>query len=136
MKQIVFAFLIYIQIQWQIINYLLVLLMGKNFTPKPVDTPINKLYQQMQVDCFPLIETLELLYYRQLLAEYKRKHSKPLKPVKRHKNSKAISLILEPFLVFFDFCLDSFNQFWTNFFRKLIIDRLNCFLEFCPLFWG
>jgi len=52
LKQIVFALLIYIQIQWQIINYLLVLLVGKNFTPKPADTPINKLYQQLLLVTF------------------------------------------------------------------------------------
>lgn len=90
MKQIVFALLFYIQIQWQLINYLMVLLVGKNFKPKtPNVPPLNEIYKKMQVDAFPKIETPELLDYKKLLAEFHHEHGKELKPVKRHKNSKA-----------------------------------------------
>lgn len=43
----------------------------------------------MQVDSFPKIETPELLDFKKLLAEYRHKHGKELKTVKRHNNSKT-----------------------------------------------
>lgn len=89
MKPIIITLLLYIQIQYHIIKYLLVLLVGKNVIKEPiVKTPINKLYQQMQIDSFPKIETPELLDYKQLMAQYKQKHGEPINPIKRRKNSK------------------------------------------------
>lgn len=89
MKPIIVSLLLYIQIQYNIIKYLLVLLVGKNVIKEPVEKkPINQLYQQMQVDSFPKIETTELLDYKQLIAQHKRKHGQTIKPIKRRKNSK------------------------------------------------
>ncbi len=90
MKQIIISLLLYIQIQWQLINYLMVLLVGKNINPKDMikTSPVNQIYAQMQIDSFPKIETIELLDYKKLLAEYLYKNGQELKAVKRRKNSK------------------------------------------------
>lgn len=91
MKTIIISLLLYIQIQWQLINYLLVLLVGKNVgssKDKLKTPPINELYAKMQIDSFPKIETIQLLDYKQLLAEYCHKHGKELPPARRHKNTK------------------------------------------------
>ena len=62
MKQVVISLLLYIQIQWQLINYLMVLVVGKNIDPKgKIKTPpVNEIYAKMQVDSFPKIETIYL----------------------------------------------------------------------------
>lgn len=90
MKQIIISLLLYIQIQWQLINYLMVLVVGKNLGPKDkIKTPpVNQIYAQMQIDSFPKIETIELLDYKKLLAEHLHQNGQELKPVKRRKNSK------------------------------------------------
>lgn len=87
MKQIISVLLIYIQIQYHIICYLMTLLIGKDFMPKD-EVPIQKRYQKMQVDILPIIETLEKFDYKKLLLEYQEKHGKPLNPVKHRKNTK------------------------------------------------
>jgi putative transposase len=90
LKHFVISLILIIQIQKQIIINLLVLLVGKNVIPNTKDKlPINKLYQQMQIDSFPKIKSPELLDYKQLLNEYRLKNGQPLKPVLRHKNSKS-----------------------------------------------
>jgi len=82
MSQIITWLLAYIKLQEKIIIYLFVLLTCKNITPK-VDTPISKKYRYLQVDELPIIEVFEKLDHNQLLAEYKAKHGKKLKPIKR-----------------------------------------------------
>jgi len=82
MSQIITWLLAYIKLQEKIIIYLFVLLTCKNITPK-VDIPISKKYRYLQVDELPIIEVFEKLDYNQLLAEYKAKHGKELKPIKR-----------------------------------------------------
>ena len=65
-------------------------LVGKNVFPKTKQKlPINKLYQQMQIDSFPKIETPELLDYKKLLNEYQLKYGKELPAINRRKNSKS-----------------------------------------------
>jgi transposase-like protein/transcription elongation factor Elf1 len=90
LKTIIVSLLLYIQIQWQLINYLMVLVVGKNINLKDkIKTPpVNQIYAQMQIDSFPKLETIELLDYKKLLAEYLHQNGKELKPVRRHKNSK------------------------------------------------
>src|SRR6056297_2974395 len=88
MSQIITWLLAYIKLQEKIIIYLFVLLTCKNITPK-VDTPISKKYRYLQVDELPIIEVFEKLDHNQLLAEYKAKHGKELKPIKR-RNPKLI----------------------------------------------
>jgi len=90
LKTIIISLLLYIQIQWQLINYLMVLVVGKNINLKDkIKTPpVNQIYAQMQIDSFPKLETIELLDYKKLLAEHLHQNGKELKPVRRHKNSK------------------------------------------------
>ena len=90
MKTIIISLLLYIQIQWQLINYLMVLVVGKNINLKDkIKTPpVNQIYAQMQIDSFPKLETIELLDYKKLLAEHLHQNGKELKPVRRRKNSK------------------------------------------------
>lgn len=90
MKTIITSLLLYIQIQWQLINYLMVLVVGKNINLKDkIKTPpVNQIYAQMQIDSFPKLETIELLDYKKLLAEHLHQNGKELKPVRRRKNSK------------------------------------------------
>ena len=94
MSQIIIWLLAYIKLQEKIILYLFVLLTGKNITPK-VDTPISKQYQYLQIDELPIIEVFEKLDHNQLLAEYKAKHGKVLKPIKR-RNPNTKYLIISP----------------------------------------
>jgi len=90
LKTIIISLLLYIQIQWQLINYLMVLVVGKNINLKDkIKTPpVNQIYAQMQIDSFPKLETIELLDYKKLLAEHLHQNGKELKPVRRRKNSK------------------------------------------------
>ena len=90
MKTIITSLLLYIQIQWQLINYLMVLVVGKNINlnDKIKTPPVNQIYAQMQIDSFPKLETIELLDYKKLLAEHLHQSGKELKPVRRHKNTK------------------------------------------------
>lgn len=90
MKTIITSLLLYIQIQWQLINYLMVLVVGKNINlnDKIKTPPVNQIYAQMQIDSFPKLETIELLDYKKILAEHLNQNGKELKPVRRRKNSK------------------------------------------------
>ena len=87
MTNIISWLLIYIKLQEKVISYLLTLLIGKNVFPKP-DVPISKKYRPMQIDAQPIIEKLEKLDYKILLADYELKHGTPLKAIKRRKNAK------------------------------------------------
>lgn len=81
--------LTYINIQNKIIIYLMHLLMGKSLTRLAYDEPVNKPYRQLQVDALPIIEVRQKLCYQDLLEQYALEHGKPLKPVKRRKNSRV-----------------------------------------------
>jgi len=87
MSQIIIWLLFYIKLQEKIIRDLFALLTGKNITPK-LDKPISKKYRYLQVDDLPIIEVFEKLDHKKLLAEFKAKNGKELKPIKRHKNAK------------------------------------------------
>ena len=78
----------FIKYQDQVIRTLLTLLIGKVMFEKPEETPVNKPYRKLQVDDLPIIETLQKLDYKVLLAEYLEKNRKELKPVQR-RNGKA-----------------------------------------------
>jgi len=56
---------------------------------KPTEQPVNKPYRKLQVDDLPIIEVPEKIDYQILLTEYLEKNEKPLKPVRRHKNTKV-----------------------------------------------
>jgi len=56
---------------------------------KPEEKPINKPYRKLQVDELPIIDTIVKLDYQVLLQEYLDNYGKPLKPVKRHSNTKV-----------------------------------------------
>ncbi len=60
MKHIINLLLLYIQLQYHIICYLLTLLVCKDFMPKD-EVPINKRYHHLQVDNLPIIEELDKL---------------------------------------------------------------------------
>ncbi|WP_456277313.1 DDE-type integrase/transposase/recombinase [Bacillus sp. AK128] len=87
--QIITYLLTFINYQEQIIRTLLTLLIGKNMFDKPTEQPINKPYRKLQVDDLPIIEIPEKQDYQVLLREYVEKNGKPLKPVRRHKNTKV-----------------------------------------------
>ncbi|MGG5251972.1 IS6 family transposase [Neobacillus sp. SM06] len=80
----------FIKHQDQVIRTLLTLLVGKGMFEKPEETPVNKPYRKLQVDELPIIETFEKLDYQKLLTDYLEKNGKPLKPVQRRSNTKAI----------------------------------------------
>jgi len=81
----------YIQIQSKIIIYLMWSLVGKFPSKGLYEQPVRKEYRKLQVDAMPIIETVEKLDFNHLLNDYLMKHGKPLKPVRRHKNSIPIS---------------------------------------------
>lgn len=87
--QIITYLLTFIKYQDQVIRTLLTLLIGKSMFDKPVEKPVNKPYRKLQVDDLPIIETLQKFDYKLLLNEYQEKNGKPLKPVRRHSNSKT-----------------------------------------------
>ncbi|HLU22149.1 MAG TPA: DDE-type integrase/transposase/recombinase, partial [Bacillaceae bacterium] len=87
--QIITYLLTFINFQEQIIRSLLTLLIGKNMFDKPTEQPVNKPYRKLQVDDLPIIEVPEKIDYQILLTEYLEKNEKPLKPVRRHKNTKV-----------------------------------------------
>ncbi|WP_176717354.1 DDE-type integrase/transposase/recombinase [Vulcanibacillus modesticaldus] len=89
MSKVISLLLLYIEVQNKIIVYLMGALLGKNSLRKYLDKPVNKPYRPLQVDQLPIIKVPEKLNYLTLLQEYLDKHGKPLKPVKRHKNSKV-----------------------------------------------
>jgi len=78
-----------IKTQYQIIIYLVGVLLGKSLTNVDDEEPVRKPYQKLQVDELPVIETLPRLDYRQLLMEYEQKHGRPLKPIQRRANAKT-----------------------------------------------
>lgn len=89
MKDLIISFLlVYIQIQRKIIIYLVMLLTSKNIAPKK-DNPISKKYQKLEIDPRPIIDIPEKLDYKKLITEYEKQNGKPLKPIRRHKNSKC-----------------------------------------------
>jgi len=96
MREIITFLLTYIQLQAYIIKCLCVLLLGKNFKPKP-EEQINKKYQRLTVDPLPIIGQLpvtKVYDYRQLMADYKSKYGKALKPVnRRSKNIPPADLV-------------------------------------------
>lgn len=88
--QIITYLLTFIKYQEQVIRTLVTLLVGKSMFEKPIETPVNKPYRKLQVDDLPIIEPFEKLDYKTLLKEYLNEHGKPLKPVQRRSNSKAV----------------------------------------------
>ena len=66
-------------------------IIGKYPLKNLYDEPVRKEYRKLQVDTMPVIETFEKLNYTELLKEYLTKHGKPLKPIKRHKNSLPVA---------------------------------------------
>lgn len=58
-------------------------LVEKFLQNSPSDNPVSEKYRALRVDAMPIIETRELLDYRQLLSKYLKEHGKPLKPVNR-----------------------------------------------------
>lgn len=63
------------------------IILGKSVARGLYDEPINKPYRKLEVDAMPFIEKLEKLDYTKLLTDYEQKHGKPLKPIRRHKNT-------------------------------------------------
>src|SRR5690606_9770388 len=87
MLKVISVLLLYIQIQQRIIVYLMGSVLGKHVTRHVYDEPVDRPYRKLQVDQMPLIEVLEKLDYKKLLADYQLKYGKELKPVRRHKNT-------------------------------------------------
>lgn len=77
----------YIKYQEKIIFALIGIILGKSVARGLYDEPVNKPYRKLEVDDMLIIETFEKLDYKALLDEYQHQHGKPLKPVRRQKNS-------------------------------------------------
>ena len=91
MQQIFTYLLVLVQFQSQIINILCVLLFGKSYTPKP-ETCTDKKYQKLSVDTLPIFgepPIKQLWQYTVLLENYRQKHGKELRPVKRRPGSSV-----------------------------------------------
>ena len=78
-----------ISVQQKIITYLIGVITGQSMARSAYDEPVSKPYRKLQVDDMPKIEIPEKCRYQDLLDAYLLKKGKPLKPVKRHRNSKA-----------------------------------------------
>src|SRR5690625_4552140 len=76
----------YIKYQEKIIIALMGIILGKSVARGLYDEPIDKPYRKLEVDEMPVIEILEKLDYKQLIADFLVEHGKPLRPVIRHKN--------------------------------------------------
>ena len=87
LPQFIYYLLQYIKYQEKIIFSLIGIILGKSVARGLYDEPIDKPYRKLEVDEMPIIETLEKLDYKQLLEDYQKEHSRPLKPVVRQKNS-------------------------------------------------
>jgi transposase-like protein/transcription elongation factor Elf1 len=85
MQELLNHLLMIIEWQAQIIKYLCVLICGKNFKPKN-EKITDKEYMQLAVDQLPIFgePPIEQKWqYTDLLEEYRKKHGKELKPVRR-----------------------------------------------------
>ena len=71
--------------------YLIGFITGKHSLRSLYDEPVRKEYRKLQVDTMPVIDSFERLNYVELLKEYLDEFGKPLKPIKRHKNSLPVS---------------------------------------------
>ncbi|NNV06718.1 transposase, partial [Geobacillus sp. MMMUD3] len=67
-----------IKTQYQIIVYLMGVILGKSLHLEDWDEPIQKPYRKLQVDDLPIIDVPETLDYRKLLADYEAQHRRPL----------------------------------------------------------
>ena len=93
MQQIITYLLVVVQYQSQIINILCVLLFGKGFTPKSEKCDDIK-YQKLSVDQLPIFgepPIRQIWQYTVLLENYRLKHGKELRPVKR-RDGKSVSV--------------------------------------------
>jgi len=91
MQQIVMHLLIVIQFQAKIIKFLYVILIGKDFKPKP-ERCTDKKYAKLQVDPLPVFgkpKIVQLWQYTVLLENYAIEHGRELKPVKS-RGGKAV----------------------------------------------
>lgn len=77
-----------IKTQYQIIVYLMGVIVGKSLNLEDLDEPIQKPYRKLQVDDLPIIDVPETLDYRKLLADYEAQHGRPLRPIQRRANAK------------------------------------------------
>ncbi|MGG1657560.1 hypothetical protein ABEH79_15885, partial [Geobacillus thermopakistaniensis] len=70
-----------IKTQYQIIVYLMGVIVGKSLNRKDLDEPVQKPYRKLQIDDLPIIDVPETLDYRKLLADYEAQHGRPLRPI-------------------------------------------------------
>ena len=87
MLNIITFFLSYIQIQAEIINMLMVLIIGKPAKNKD-DEPINKTYRKLVVDELPIFEKTLTGDYKHIIGNYFAKVGVLIKPVKHRVSSK------------------------------------------------
>ena len=75
--------------QFQLIKFL-VSFIGFKVNPKP-DLPDDLKYHHFTVDDPPIIDNPQILDYKELMQAYELEHGKPLKPIRRRKNSTKVS---------------------------------------------
>ncbi|MED4878042.1 transposase, partial [Anoxybacillus geothermalis] len=63
-----------IKTQYQIIVYLMGVIVGKSLNLEDLDEPIQKPYRKLQVDDLPIIDVPETLDYRKLWADNEAQH--------------------------------------------------------------
>jgi hypothetical protein len=86
MQKLIIWLFSYINHQQQIINYLCVLVFGKNFKPKPKKCT-DKKYLKLSVDPMPVFgkpKIIQLWDFRVLLQNYRDKHGKDLPLMLHH----------------------------------------------------
>lgn len=88
--------------QVQLIQFLLKIIFRSNLLDQiqskspSLEQPTDLNFQKFRVDELPIIEETEKLDFRILLAEYKAKHGKDLKPVQRRNGKRVPSHIYCP----------------------------------------
>ncbi|WP_250160139.1 DDE-type integrase/transposase/recombinase [Caloranaerobacter azorensis] len=85
MKSLIINLTNTIRILYVLVIYLLIPYLKNPIKPK-TNKPISKPYRKIEVDTeLPIVETIEVPNYKELLKQYEHKHGKPLKPINRRK---------------------------------------------------
>ncbi|BDU50404.1 DDE-type integrase/transposase/recombinase [Haliovirga abyssi] len=99
MPKYVYTLLKIIAIQQKLIIALMIFALGKKFeflNSKSDDKPIDKKYHRLIVDKMPIFKKIVKFDYKILLEQYQLKHNKPLKPIKRRKESSVPKSLICP----------------------------------------
>jgi len=85
MSQVIMYLLFLLKVQSQIINYLCIMVFGSSFKPK-TESCTDKKYLKLSVDPLPIFKeppVKQVWQYTVLLENYRKKHGKELRPIRR-----------------------------------------------------